>query len=70
MTEKEIAAAQAWQGFRERCVDLAVRSGAQDDKIVEIAAKIAAYIITKSAQEIPAKSEGVSTVEGNRDGRS
>jgi hypothetical protein len=55
MSEKPdaVAIAQAWQGHRILCVKLAIKAGASVENVVEIAAKIDAYIITKSVLETP-----------------
>ncbi len=47
-----IESAHRWQGFRERCVELAIKGGATPDTVIKVASEIATYIITKDLLEV------------------
>lgn len=59
MTDKAIEIAHRWQEFRIRCLELALKGGATDATMIDVADKLGAYIITKSALEksVPATTE-------------
>lgn len=48
-TATEIA--HAWQSFRERCIELAIKSGAESAQVLDTAKLIATYIVTKDEHE-------------------
>lgn len=48
-TATEIA--HAWQSFRERCIEHAIKSGATPETLVDVAKTIATHIMTKSEAE-------------------
>ena len=52
-TDKDEATqiAQAWQGHRRLCVELALKCGASSDEVLDVAKRISEYIITKSDLE-------------------
>jgi hypothetical protein len=43
-----------WQEFRERCLTLAIKSGATGDAVIPAADKFGDYILTRSEREMKA----------------
>lgn len=41
----------AWQSHRERCVEMAIRTGVTPGGVLGLAAEISSYIVTKSTDE-------------------
>ena len=56
--------AHRWQSFRITCLKLALKGGATDQNMIEIADKLGAYILTKSKIEIGATAQALQQREG------
>jgi hypothetical protein len=54
-TDDKTTTAQAWQHHRTLCVELAIKCGATPVNITKVAARIDAFIVTKTKLEMGAK---------------
>lgn len=54
MSETNIEIAHRWQEFRIRCLELALKSGATEKNVIEIADRLGLYILKRSEVEIGA----------------
>lgn len=51
MTIPETKIEHVWQDFRIRCLDFAIKAGAEGEATIPLAKKFEAYILTKSDTE-------------------
>jgi hypothetical protein len=49
---KETELAHRWQSFRITCLKLALKGGATEQNVIEVADKLGTYILTRSEREI------------------
>ena len=69
MAETKVEIAHRWQDFRIRCLELAVKGGATEQNMIEVADKIGTYIMTQSERELSAAKAADALTSNERDGK-